>query len=112
MENFDVGLYGLFCPLVRVKGHLFKMNRFKMSNYPRYIYLNPIEGKLVSYKTANKFPHSPNYVMSLNEITELEYMDKSKWYFKKGQYYFTIGTKEKKSVFFDDNLQVIKFWVE
>jgi len=75
-----------------------------MSNYPRYVYLNPIEGKLVSYKTANKFPHSPNYVMNLNEITELYYMKESKWYFKKNQYYFAIGTKEKTSVFFDDNI--------
>jgi hypothetical protein len=104
MENFDSGIYRLFCPLVRVKGHLFKMHRFKMSNYPRYVYLNPIEGKLVSYKTANKFPHSPNYVMNLNEITELYYMKESKWYFKKNQYYFAIGTKEKTSVFFDDNI--------
>ena len=94
-----------------MKGHLFKMHKMKLTNYPRYVYLNPIEGKLVSYKTVAKFPHSPNYIMNLNEIVELQVMTSSKWFFQKGQYYFKVSTKRRTSIFFDDNLEVIQFWV-
>jgi len=43
--------YVSFYPLVRLKGLLFKMHRLKLSHYPRYLYLNPIEGVLISYKS-------------------------------------------------------------
>jgi hypothetical protein len=105
------GLYGLFFPLIRMKGHLFKMGNMKLTNYPRYFYLNPIEGKLVSYKTANLFPHKPNYIINLGDITELEFLKTSQWYFNKGNYYFKIVTKDSSEVFFDDNLDVVQFWL-
>jgi len=105
------GLYGLFFPLIRVKGHLLKMGNMKLTNYPRYMYLNPIEGKLVSYKAANLFPHKPNYIINLNEIIELEFLKNSQWYFNKGYYYFKIATKDNSEVFFDDNLDVVQFWI-
>ena len=50
-------VYKAFHPLVRVKGHINKMHITKLVHYSRLIYLNPIEGVLISYKTANKFPH-------------------------------------------------------
>jgi hypothetical protein len=56
-NNFNSDLYGLFYPLVRVKGHIFKMQKMKINHYPRYLYINPIEGKVVSYDNLNKFPH-------------------------------------------------------
>jgi hypothetical protein len=39
-------------------------------------------------------------------------MEKRRWYFRKGQYYFIVQTPQKTSIFFDDNLEVIVFWVE
>ena len=50
-------IYQAFHPLIRLKGHMGKMHRTKLTKYQRFIYLNPIEGVLISYKTANKFPH-------------------------------------------------------
>ena len=50
-------IYKAFHPLVRLKGNIRKMHRTKLSKYFRFIYLNPIEGVLITYKTANKFPH-------------------------------------------------------
>lgn len=61
---------GLF-PLKKIKGKLYKVHRLKFSSYSRYLYINPIEGVLISYNSANKFPLSPNYIMKLNEITDL-----------------------------------------
>ena len=48
--------YTSYFPLIRLKGVLFKMHRLKLSHYPRYLYLNPIEGVLISYKSQQKFP--------------------------------------------------------
>jgi hypothetical protein len=61
---------GLF-PLKKVKGKLYKVHRLKLNSYSRYIYINPIEGVLISYHSANKFPLNHNYIMKLNEITDL-----------------------------------------
>ena len=47
------------------------MHITKLSKYQRYIYLNPIEGVLISYKNTNKFPHAPNYIINLNNIQRL-----------------------------------------
>lgn len=63
--------YAAFFPLIRLKGHFFKMHITKLSKYQRYIYLNPIEGVLISYKNTNKFPHAPNYIINLNNIQRL-----------------------------------------
>lgn len=60
--------YAALYPLKRVKGCLMKVHRLKLSSYQRYIYINPIEGVLVSYYGPNKFPISPNYILKLNEI--------------------------------------------
>lgn len=49
--------YKAFHPLIRLKGNLTKMHISKLTKYMRFVYLNPIEGVLISYKTANKFPH-------------------------------------------------------
>ena len=56
----------------------------KINHYPRFLYINPIEGKIISYDSINKFPHEPNYMLNLNEITRCEHMTKRKWWFRKG----------------------------
>ena len=33
------------------------MQKMKINHYPRYLYVNPIEGKIISYDNLNKFPH-------------------------------------------------------
>ena len=85
--------YTAFNPLIRLRGTLLKMHVLKLTKYPRLIYLNPIEGVLITYKTANKFPHQPHNIMSLNQITTLEFMLETKWYFSRGCYYIKIATK-------------------
>jgi hypothetical protein len=48
--------------------------------------------------------------MKLNEIKECGLLfdeSKSKWFFKKGQYYFIVRTLEKTSYFFTDNLDMV-----
>lgn len=49
-----------------------KVHRLKINSYYRYIYLNPIEGVLISYNNINKFPHDHNYIVKLNEILDVE----------------------------------------
>lgn len=94
---------------MRLKGHFVKMGRMKLSHYPRYIYVNPIEGVLISYKNSNKFPHAPNYIINLQDIVVLEFMKESRWFFKPGYYYMHIETKDKEVVFYDDNLDMVNF---
>ena len=103
--------YKAFHPLVRAKGHLNKLHVTKVTNYARFLYLNPIEGVLISYKQANKFPHDPNNIINLNQITDLSFMKETKWYFTKGCYYMNVKTDSKNMVFMDDNLDVINFWL-
>mgnify|MGYP007082950154 CR=1 FL=1 len=82
--------YKAFHPITRLKGHLHKMHGTRLTRYVRFIYLNPIEGVLISYKTANKFPHQPHNIMHLNQITTLEFMKETKWYFSPGRYYMRV----------------------
>ena len=103
--------YISYYPLIRLKGFLFKMHRLKLSHYARYLYLNPIEGVLISYKSQQKFPQQPNVIIPLKDIVVLEFMRDSKWYFSRNCYYLKIETTEKESVFFDDNLDVVMFWL-
>jgi hypothetical protein len=82
-----------------------------VTNYPRYLYLNPIEGVLISYKQSNKFPHQPNTIINLQDITTLEFLQDSKWYHKANCYYFKLATEKKTQIFFDDNLDVVNFTI-
>ena len=60
--------YAVLYPLKRIKGKLNKVHRLKLNSYPRFLYINPQDGALISYPNANKFPLSPNYIIKLNEI--------------------------------------------
>ena len=73
-----------FFPLKRLKGKLNKVHKLKLNSYSRYLYLNPIDGVLISYENTLKFPHSPNYVIKLDDIKEIKILMEHKWYFKKG----------------------------
>lgn len=101
--------YRAFFPLLRLKGHFLKMSRMKLSHYQRYFYVNPIEGVLISYKNSNKFPHAPNYIINLQDIVILEFMQESRWFFKPGYYYMHIETKDKQVVLYDNNLDMVNF---
>lgn len=99
--------YSALYPLRRVKGCLMKVQRLKLSSYQRYIYINPIEGVLVSYHGVNKFPISPNYILKLNDIIEAKYISEEGWYKKKSNYYFSVKTANQKSIFFLNNLDMV-----
>jgi hypothetical protein len=103
--------YQALSPLKRIKGQLNKVHRLKLSSYTRYLYLNPIEGVLISYNNINKFPHSPNYIIKLNEIIELKMLSGTSWFEKKGRYYFSIKTLSIQSVFYLSNLDLVNFWI-
>jgi hypothetical protein len=62
--------YKSFFPIKRLKGTVKKHHRTGLSSYSRYLYVNPIEGVLISYQSQQKFPHSPSYIIKLNEIKE------------------------------------------
>ena len=110
LENsFSKRPYKAFYPLMRLKGHFHKMHRTKLSHYQRYIYLNPIEGVLISYENTNKFPHAPNYIINLTDITILQFLNESRWFFKNGFYYFLIETEQKEIVLYDNNLDMVNF---
>ena len=65
----ELNTYKAFHPIVRVRSHINKMHVTKLVHYSRLIYLNPIEGVLISYKTANKFPHQHHNIMQpLNPV--------------------------------------------
>jgi hypothetical protein len=109
--KMQTNTYQALSPLKRIKGYLNKVHRMKLSSYPRYLYLNPIEGVLISYNSINKFPHSPNYIIKLNEIIELKMVSGNAWYTKKGRYYFSIKTLSLQSIFYLNNLDLINFWM-
>ena len=67
-------------PLKKIKGKLFKVHRLKLNSYSRYIYINPIEGVLISYYNANKFPLSPNYIIKLNDLISIKLYSNDHWY--------------------------------
>jgi hypothetical protein len=72
--------YSTLYPLIRVKGRLNKVHRLRIKSYPRYIYINPIEGVLISYNSVNKFPLSPNYILKLNDINNIKIISDNSWY--------------------------------
>lgn len=88
-----------------------KVHRLKLSSYQRYIYINPIEGVLVSYHGPNKFPISPNYILKLNEILDSKIISEESWYQKRNNYYFHVKTASQKSIFFTNNLDLVQFWL-
>ena len=94
-----------------MKGSFMKMHVSKLSKYQRYLYVNPIEGVLISYKGTNKFPHAPNYMIHLQDITKLEFIKETRWFFKQGYYYFELETADKKIIFYDNNLDMVNFAV-
>ena len=105
--------YKSFFPIKRLKGTVKKHHRTGFSSYSRFLYVNPIEGVLISYASQQKFPHSPSYIIKLNEIKEcgVLFEDKqSKWFFKKGQYHFIVRSDQKTSYFYHDNLDIINYW--
>jgi hypothetical protein len=55
--------YKTFYPIKRLKGTVKKVHRLGMNTYSRLLYVNPIEGVLISYTGMNKFPHQPSYVI-------------------------------------------------
>ena len=107
--------YKSFYPLTRIKGTVKKVHRLGMNTYSRFLYVNPIEGVLISYQNQSKFPHQSSYIIKLNEIKECGLIleeAKSKWFFKKGQYYFIVRSNDKTSYFFMDNLDLVNYWTK
>jgi len=105
--------YMSFYPLTRLKGTVKKVHRLGMNTYSRFLYVNPIEGVLISYQNQSKFPHQSSYIIKLNDIKECGLIfdeRQSKWFFKKGQYYFIVRSNEKTSYFFMDNLDLVNYW--
>ena len=85
--------YKSFFPVKRVKGCIKKVHRTGLKTYQRYLYVNPIEGVLISYESQNKFPHSPSYMIKLDNIQECGLLmenKQTKWFYKKGHYYFIV----------------------
>ena len=106
--------YKSFMPIKRLKGTVKKVHRLGMNTYSRFIYVNPIEGVLISYQKQSNFPHSPSYIIKLNEIKECGVLleeKQGKWFFKKGQYYFIIRSESKTCYFFHDNLDLVQYWI-
>lgn len=105
--------YAPFFPIKRLKGTVKKVHRTGLQTYSRFIYVNPIEGVLISYQHQSKFPHSPSYIIKLGEIKEcgvLFHEKQSKWFFKRNQYYFIVRSDNKTSYFFCDNLDLVQYW--
>lgn len=41
--------YKCFVPLKRIKGTIKKVHKLGLNSYPRFIYVNPVDGVLISY---------------------------------------------------------------
>jgi hypothetical protein len=105
--------YKSFYPLKRIKGTIKKVHRLGMNSYSRFLYVNPIEGLLISYQNQSKFPHSPSYMIKLNDIKECGLLldeKQSKWFFKRSNYYFIVRSDTKTSYFYVDNLDMANYW--
>ena len=106
--------YRSFFPIKRTKGTVKKVHRLGMNNYARFIYVNPIDGVLISYQNQSKFPHSPSYIIKLSEIKECGVLleaAQARWFFKRNHYYFIVRSDSKTSYFFHENLKLVNYWV-
>lgn len=86
-----------------------------MNSYTRYILVDPVEGVLISYQSESKYPHTPSYIIKLNEIKECGVLleeRQSKWFFKRDQFYFIVRSDAKTSYFFLDKLELAQFWTQ
>ena len=55
--------YKSFYPLKRIKGTIKKVHRLGMNSYSRFLYVNPIEGLLISYQNQSNY-----HDISINKI--------------------------------------------
>ena len=106
--------YKSLFPLKKLMGTVKKVHRLGMNTYSRLLYVNPIDGVLGSYTGSNKFPHQPSYVIQLEEIKECGVLleDKSKWFFKRGHYYFIVRSESKTSYFFHESQEMAEEWTK
>jgi hypothetical protein len=75
------------------------------------LYINPLEGVLISYNSINKYPISPNYIIRLNDIKRVKIYPGDEWFMKKGMHYFSVKTDSQYSIFCLKDLDLVKFWV-
>jgi len=105
--------YKVMCPLKRVKGKIFKVHRLKFNSYQRYVYINPIEGVMISYNGVSKFPHQPNYIVKLVDIQEIsDQFQENLWFFKKDMHYLKIKTPSKEIFFYTKSKELTTFWMQ
>jgi len=48
-------------------------------------------------------------MINLQDITLIEFMRESRWFFKNGFYYFRIVASDKENIFYDNNLDMVNF---
>lgn len=107
--------YKSFFPVKRIKGTVKKVHRLGMNSYMRYLLVDPVEGVLISYQSQSKYPHTPSYIIKLNEIKECGVLveeRQAKWFFKRDQFYFIVRSDSKTSYFFLDKLELAQFWTK
>jgi hypothetical protein len=50
-------------------------------------------------------------MINLQDITLIEFMRESRWFFKNGFYYFRITAPDKEIIFYDNNLDMVNFTI-
>lgn len=96
-----------------VKGKVRKVKGIKFITTFRHLYLNPIEGVVITYRHSNQFPHKPHSIMKLLDIKSCEVLSDNKWYFGQNFYYFQLRTNSgPKKTYFTENKQCCEFWVD
>ena len=67
-RKLDVNSYMTYTPLRRMRGHLQYVSRIRIAKTSCLLYLKPVEGALLMFKSDRKFPDQPTRIMYLSQI--------------------------------------------
>jgi hypothetical protein len=75
-----------------VRGVVMKAKRPFMNLKERYILIDPFQGSMIRYESANDFPKKPKEITPLSNLNGLKIIEKEDmaFYMKKELFYFTI----------------------
>ena len=95
--------------MLQVQGSLGKMHKTRLAKHLRLVHLDPISGLLATFKSPENFPHQPHEIIHLDAIESSQFAQQKRLYHRTNFFYMKVVSKEKTLVFFDKDLNIIRF---
>ena len=95
--------------MLQVQGSLGKMHKTRLAKHLRLVHLDPISGLLATFKSPENFPHQPHEIIHLDAIESSQFAQQKRLYHRTNFFYMKVVSKEKTIVFFDKDLNIIRF---